>query len=57
MELYSSFLHSNSFVELAHCHQNIPCGQSNVSERLVYGHILKSIVKELDEKIVNIMII
>ena len=45
IELHLSFLHSNSFLrsleELASCHQDIPCGQSNVSKCLAYSHTLK----------------
>ena len=46
-----NFLKSNSFKELAKCHQDIPCGQSDVSNYLAFRHILKSIVKELNEKV------
>ena len=39
-----------SFEELAKCSQNMADGQCDVSKRLVYRHIIKSIVKELKEK-------
>ena len=59
IELRSSFLHSKSFCqsfgELAKCHQSIPYGQCDVSKYLVYNHILKSIVKELNEKVAKIV--
>ena len=44
-------LFSQSFGELTRCSQNMSCGQCEVSKRLVYRHILKSIVKKLEEKI------
>ena len=43
-------LFSQSFGELTRCSQNMSCGQSEVSKCLVYRHILKSIVKKLEEK-------
>ena len=43
-------LFSQSFEELAKCSQNLSCGQCDVSKRLAYRHILKSIVKRLEEK-------
>ena len=43
-------LFSQSFGELTRCSQNMPCGQCEVSKRLAYRHILKSIVKKLEEK-------
>ena len=53
-ELHSSFLQSKlfsqSFGELTRCSQNMSCGQSEVSKCLAYRHILKSIVKKLQEK-------
>ena len=52
-EVQSSFRHklfSQSFEELAKCSQNMSGGQCDVSKRLVYRHILKSIVRELKEK-------
>ena len=36
------------------CYQNIQYEQSDVSKFLVYRHILKSIVKELNEKIAKL---
>ena len=41
---------SQKFQELTKCHQNLSGGQSDVSERPAYRHILKSIVKQLKEK-------
>ena len=41
---------SQSFEELAKCIQNMSCGQCEASKCLVYRHILKSIVKKLEEK-------
>ena len=43
-------LFSQSFEELAMVSQNVSCEQCDLSKRLVYRHILKSIVKELKEK-------
>ena len=43
-------LFSQSFVELTRCSQNMSCGQCEVSKHLAYRHILKSIVKKLEEK-------
>ena len=43
-------LFSQSFGELTRYSQNISCGQCDVSECLAYRHIVKSIVKELEEK-------
>ena len=45
-----TFLFSQSFKELAKCSHNMSCGQCEVSKHLVYRHILKSIVKKLEEK-------
>ena len=45
---------SQNFVELNKCHQIIKYGQSDVSKCLVCSHILKSIQRELNEKIVKI---
>ena len=36
--------------KLAKCSQTMSCAQFEVSKRLVYRHILKSIVKNLEEK-------
>ena len=61
IELHSSFLHSNSFFTVLENGQRVvkifSCGQSDVSECLMYWHILKSIVKELNKKIAKIMFI
>ena len=43
-------LFSQSFEELAKCNQNMSCGQCEVSKHLAYRHILKSVVKKLEEK-------
>ena len=43
-------LFSQGFGELTRCSQNMSCGQCEVSKRLVYRHILKSIVKKPEEK-------
>ena len=43
-------LFSQSFGELSRCSQNMSCGQCEVSKCLAYRHILKSIVKKLEEK-------
>ena len=43
-------LFSESFGELTRCSQKMSCGQCEVSKRLAYRHILKSIVKKLEEK-------
>ena len=43
-------VHSHSFEELSKCSQNKSCGQCEVSKCLAYRHILKSIVKKLEEK-------
>ena len=43
-------LFSQSFEELAKCSHNMSCGQCEVSTHLAYRHILKSIVKKLEEK-------
>ena len=43
-------LFSQTFGELTRCSQSTSCGQCDVSKHLVYGHILKSIVKKLEEK-------
>ena len=43
-------LFSQSFGELTRCSQNMSCGQCDVSKHLAYRHILKSIVKKLEEK-------
>ena len=43
-------LFSQCFGELTRCSQSMSCGQSEVSKHLVYRHILKSIVKKLEEK-------
>ena len=43
-------LFSQSSEELAKYSQNMSDGQCDVSKRLAYRHILKSIVKELKEK-------
>ena len=40
--------------ELSRCHQDIPCGQYSVSQHLPYRHILRTIVKKLNEKIKKI---
>ena len=49
-EVHWHILISQSFEELAKCSQNMSCGQCEVSKRLAYRHILKSIVKKLEEK-------
>ena len=49
-EIHWHILFSPSFEELAKCSQNISCGQCEVSKHLAYRHILKSIVKKLEEK-------
>ena len=41
---------SQSFGELTRCCQNTSCGQCEASKCLVHRHILKSIVKKLEEK-------
>ena len=43
-------LFSQSFGELTRCSKNMSCGQCEVSKCLAYRHILKSIVKKLEEK-------
>ena len=43
-------LFSQSFEELAKCSQNMSCGQCKVLKHQAYRHILKSIVKKLEEK-------
>ena len=43
-------LFSQSFGELTRCSQNMSCGQCEVSKCLAYNHILKSIVRKLEEK-------
>ena len=45
---FSSF--SSSCEELAKCSQKMSCGQCEVSKHLASRHILKSIVKKLEEK-------
>ena len=47
---FLTFLFSQSFEELAKCSQNMSCGQREVLTHLPYRHILKSIVKKLEEK-------
>ena len=47
---FITHLFSQSFEELAKCSQNMSCGQCAVSKHLAYRHILKSIVKKLEEK-------
>ena len=48
---FSAFkLFSQSFGELTRCSQNMSCGQCEVSKCLAYRHILKSIVRKLEEK-------
>ena len=49
-EVHWHILYSESFEELAKCSQNMSRGQCEVSKYLVYRHILKSIVKKLEEK-------
>ena len=49
-ESHWRILFSQSFEELAKCSQNMSCGQCEVSKHLAYRHILKSIVKKLEEK-------
>ena len=49
-EVHWHILFSQSFEELAKCSQNMSCGQCDVSKCLAYTHILKSIVKKLEEK-------
>ena len=49
-EVHWDILFSQSFEELAKFSQNMSCGQCEVSKHLVYRHILKSIVKKLEEK-------
>ena len=49
-EVHWHILFSQSFEELTKCSQNMSCGQCEVSKNLVYRHILKSIVKKLEEK-------
>ena len=46
---FITHLYSQSFEELAKCSQSMSCGQCEVSKRLAYRHILKSIVKKLEE--------
>ena len=46
----SSSKFSRNFEELAKCHQNIPSGQSNASNCLIYRHIVKTIINELNEE-------
>ena len=41
---------TQSFEELAKCSHNMSCGQCEASKQLAYRHILKSIVKKLEEK-------
>ena len=41
---------TNCFGELTRCSQNMSCEQCEVSKCLVYRHILKSILKKLEEK-------
>ena len=43
-------LFSQSFGDLTRCSQNLSCGQCEVSKCLAYRHILKSLVKKLEEK-------
>ena len=50
MKFIGTFCFLKSFEELAKCSQNMSCGQCEVSKRLAYRHILKSIVKKLEEK-------
>ena len=49
-EVHWHILFSQSFEELAKCSQNMSCGQCKVSKCQAYRHILKSIVKKLEEK-------
>ena len=49
-EVHWHILFSQSFEELAKCSQNMSCGQCEVSKCLAYRHILKSVVKKLEEK-------
>ena len=49
-EVHWHILFSQSFEELVKCSQNMSCGQCEVSKHLAYRHILKSIVKKLEEK-------
>ena len=49
-EVHWHILFSQSLEELAKCSQNMSCGQCEVSKRLAYKHILKSIVKKIEEK-------
>ena len=49
-EVHWHILFSQSFEELAKHSQNMSCGQCEVSKCLAYRHILKSIVKKLEEK-------
>ena len=49
-EVHWHILFCQRFEELAKCSQNMSCGQCDVSKRLVHRHILKSIVKKLEEK-------
>ena len=41
---------SQSFEELAKCSQNMSCGQCELSKCQVHWHILKPIMKKLEEK-------
>ena len=50
MKFIWHILFSQSFEDLAKCSQNMSCGQCDVSKCPAYRHILKSIVKKLDEK-------
>ena len=52
-EVHWHILFSQSFGELTKCSQNMPCGQCEVSKHLAYRHILKLIVKKLEEKTKN----
>ena len=49
-EVHWHILFSQSFEELAKCSENMSCGQCEVSKCLAYRHILKSVVKKLEEK-------
>ena len=42
---------------MAKCHEDIPCEQCDVSERLACRYILKSIVQEMNEKIAKITLL
>ena len=50
MKFHWHILFSQSFEELAKCSQSMSCGHCKVSKRLAHTHILKSIVKKLEEK-------